>query len=94
MVNTFYNTKESKERAILITAVEIGKGTWTVEDRAEELKRLAEACYVQIVGSQTLRLKKLTPDFFIGKGKVQEIATLVEEVNADVVIFNNDLFKN
>ena len=91
MANTFYKTKENKEKAILVTAEEIGKEVWTIEDRAEELKRLAAACYVEIVGSQKLQRKKLTPNFFIGKGKVQEIASLVEELSADVVIFNNDL---
>jgi len=91
MIITPKTTKENLEKAILVTVEEAGKEAWKVEERAEELKCLAESCYVEIVNNQILRRKTLTPDLFIGKGKVQEIASLVEKLGADVVIFNNDL---
>ncbi|MGB2630063.1 MAG: GTPase HflX [Candidatus Omnitrophota bacterium] len=84
-------TKEKREKAILVTIEKIGKETWKLEDRKEELRRLTESCGVEIVGEVISRLKTLTPRFLIGKGKVQEIADLVLEAGADVVIFSDDL---
>ncbi|MFC1480490.1 GTPase HflX, partial [Candidatus Omnitrophota bacterium] len=85
------STMEKKERAVLVTVEEVGKESWKLEDRAEELERLAQSCGVQIAASQTCRRKTLTANLFIGKGKVEEIACLVEETGASVVIFNDDL---
>jgi GTP-binding protein HflX len=84
-------TEEKRERAILVTIERIGKETWNLEDRRQELKRLAEACGVEIVGEVVSRMKALTPNLLIGKGKAQEIADLVLETKADAVIFSNDL---
>ena len=91
MVVTLRSTAEKNERAILVTVEEPGRSSWTLEDRAEELKHLAVSCGVEVIENQTCRRKVLTPNLFIGKGKVQEIAELAEESGADVVIFNNDL---
>jgi GTP-binding protein HflX len=84
-------TERKREKAVLVTVEEMGKETWKLEDRREELGRLAESCGVEIVSSEVCRRKTLTPNFFIGKGKVQEIAQLVEQWGADVVIFSDDL---
>jgi len=90
-MTTTKTTIEKREKAIIVTAEKIGEEAWPVEDRAEELKRLAEACGVKVVASEICKRKAFTPNFFIGKGKVQEIAGKVQELEADVVIFSNDL---
>ncbi len=79
------------EKAILITVEVAGKESWKLEDRCKELERLTESSGAKVVNSQTCRRKKITAGFFVGKGKVSEIADLVESLGADVVIFNNDL---
>ena len=84
-------TAKGNEKAILVTVDEEGRDAWSLEDRVEELEGLAKACGVEILSSETCRRKTLTPNLFIGKGKVREIAGMVEEKGADVVIFNNDL---
>ncbi|RKY42875.1 MAG: GTPase HflX [Candidatus Makaraimicrobium thalassicum] len=83
--------ERKRERAVLATVEEIGKESWRLEDRERELTRLAESCGVEIAGSLTCRRKTLTPNLFLGRGKAREIAALVDELDADVVIFNNDL---
>jgi len=84
-------TERKRERAILVTVEEMGKESWKLEDRQEELRRLAVSCGVEIVEEEICRRKALTPNLFIGKGKVQEIADLAEERDADVIIFSDDL---
>ena len=85
-------TKEKREKAVLVTVVETGKEeSLNLEDREEELRGLTRACGVSVAAGCSCRRKILTSKFFIGKGKVEEIAVLADETNADVVIFNNDL---
>jgi GTPase len=84
-------TTKEREKAILVTAAETGKEGWNLDDRADEFRALAESCGAVIAGSEVCNLKTITPKFFIGKGKAEEVAEMVHALGADVVIFNNDL---
>jgi GTP-binding protein HflX len=57
----------------------------------EELKNLAEASGIEVVYSITQSINKITPNLYIGSGKVQEVKTFVNNLDADMVIFNNEL---
>ena len=57
----------------------------------QELKNLAEASDIEVVYSITQAVSKITANFYIGSGKVQEIKTFAENLDADIVIFNNEL---
>ena len=57
----------------------------------EELKNLAEASGIQVVYSMTQAVSKITSNLYIGSGKVQEVKTFVSNLDADLVIFNNEL---
>ncbi|MEA3489714.1 MAG: GTPase HflX [Candidatus Omnitrophota bacterium] len=85
------STAEKREKAVLVIVEEIGRESWKLEDRIDELRSLAGSCGVRIVGSEIYRRKALTPTFLIGKGKVRGVADLVHETGADVVIFSDDL---
>lgn len=91
MKTSSFSTAKEKEKAILVTCDESSKGLWKTEDRCNELKRLTESCDVQVVGSVVCHPKRITPNLFIGKGKALEVAELILERQANVVIFNNDL---
>jgi GTP-binding protein HflX len=80
------------ERALLVTVdLETEKDKWMVEDIASELKELASARGVEIVDTVISARDKATPDLFIGKGKVQELIFICEEMCVDTVIFSHDL---
>ncbi|BAQ09005.1 GTP-binding protein [Bacillus sp. OxB-1] len=57
----------------------------------EELKNLAEAIDVEVVGMVTQNLERRHPSLYVGKGKVGEIRRLYEETDANLVIFNDEL---
>ena len=57
----------------------------------EELTGLAETVGVVVVGGLTQRRHKLDSGSCLGRGKLEELAGLVETSCADVVIFDNDL---
>jgi len=63
----------------------------TAEDSLRELELLADTAGVDVVGSTTQRLTKFHPKTMIGKGKVEEIKILLEDLEADVVIFDEEL---
>ena len=85
------STAKKREKAVIVTVEEIGREAWSLEERVKELESLTRSCGVDIVASETCRRKTMTSNFLIGKGKAEDIASLVEENGADVVVFSNDL---
>lgn len=61
------------------------------DDPLEELEGLATTAGARIMGQLIQRRDKPDPATYLGKGKVDELKTLVEHHDADVVIFDNDL---
>jgi len=57
----------------------------------QELDNLAKARGIEVLYTITQAISKITPNFYIGSGKVQEIKTFVDNLDADIVIFNNEL---
>ncbi|HEU4321995.1 MAG TPA: GTPase HflX [Roseiflexaceae bacterium] len=65
--------------------------SWPAEDSLGELELLAETDGLEVVGSTYQRLKRPNARFYIGSGKVAEIAELRERLRYDVVIFDDEL---
>lgn len=57
----------------------------------EELKGLTEAVDGEVLGVVIQKLERPNSATFIGKGKVEEIKELVANMEADIVIFNDEL---
>ncbi|MDM5250628.1 GTPase HflX [Lysinibacillus sp. G4S2] len=57
----------------------------------EELKNLAEALNVEVVGIVTQNLERITPSHYVGTGKIEEIKNFYDEAQANLVIFNDEL---
>ncbi len=62
-----------------------------IEDTLEELRKLTAAAGGEAVESIACRLDRVNAGTFINKGKVEEIAQLVEMHDADLVIFDDQL---
>jgi len=63
----------------------------SVDDSLSELALLAETAGLEVVGMISQRLDAPNPKTFIGIGKVDEVIALVGEVQADVVVFDEEL---
>ncbi|ESQ77078.1 GTPase HflX [Asticcacaulis sp. YBE204] len=61
------------------------------ESRIDEAAGLAIALDLEIAATHTARVRKPNPATLFGSGKVEEIADLCDEVEADVVIINTTL---
>jgi GTP-binding protein HflX len=57
----------------------------------EELKNLAEACGIEVRGEMMQNLKRVHSALYMGTGKVEELKSLAEYEEADVVIFDGEL---
>jgi GTP-binding protein HflX len=77
------------EKAIIV-GVQLQKDIH-FEYELEELRNLAEACEVEVVGEVTQNLDRINPSHYVGTGKVDEIKALYEETGANLVIFNDEL---
>ncbi|EJR59961.1 GTP-binding protein HflX [Bacillus cereus VD115] len=81
--------EELLQRAVLV-GVNLGNEDDFVYSM-EELTNLAEACEVEVIGQVTQNLQRVNPSHYIGKGKIEEVAAYVNEVDANMVIFNDEL---
>lgn len=85
-------TRVSKEKAILVGVDIYNQSSYlSFEESLEELALLADTAGLIVVGVTTQSLSKPHADTYIGSGKVDEIRTLVDELNADLIIFDNEL---
>lgn len=81
-----------RERAFMV-GVEIRSETHllNLDESLAELRLLSETAGLDIVGEITQRLDKPNVQTFIGPGKIEEIQALVEETQADVILFDEEL---
>ena len=78
-----------KERAILAGA-DLDDGD-DFEHSMEELGSLAEACNMRVVGMITQKMDFVNKTLYLGCGKVEELKTFAEDLEADVIVFDNAL---
>lgn len=82
--------KQEKERVVLV-------GCQTSDDEQgfqysmDELSSLTKTAHGEVLAFLTQKRERPDHSTYIGKGKVQELKALVEEVEANVVIFNDEL---
>lgn len=79
----FNFTEDETERAILVGIEN--------EESIEELGELAKACNVKVVGSLLQNRGKVDTAFYIGSGKVDELALNAQTLNANLIIFDDEL---
>lgn len=85
------DTARKPERAILVGVDLQERAAWPIEQSMAELARLAETDGAVVVYQMTQRLSSPVPRTFIGKGKTEELVSLVRNLDADVVIFDDEL---
>ncbi len=76
------------ERTLL---VHIGYGRPCHADEIEEFEALAESAGAHVVGAVHAQRVRPDPRYFLGSGKVEELARLVAETKAELVLVNRAL---
>lgn len=76
------------EKAI-ICALDLGDTS--IRYKMDELKNLANACDIEVIYEIIQKAKEINNAYYVGSGKVDEIKMAINTLNADIVIFNNEL---
>lgn len=80
-----------KEKVISITVKIFSKDKINYENRQKELKNLIEASGGEVISEVDCSRNSIDKSLYIGKGKVEEIKNLADTLDADTIVFNNDL---
>lgn len=75
--------EDTEEKAIVVGA--------DTRESLEELKELAKACNIPVLDSVYQGRNKIDVAFYIGRGKVLEIASLRQTERANLIIFDDEL---
>ncbi len=86
------STRPPRERAFMV-GVEIrdAENLLPLEASLAELALLADTAGLEVTGQATQKLDHPHPQTYIGPGKVEEVRALVEELRAEVLLFDEEL---
>ncbi len=84
------STTLQPERAILV-GVDTGSSEWSLDESLAELGRLVETDGGEVVASVSQKLDVPVARTFVGSGKAEEIAQMAKGMDADVVVFDDEL---
>ena len=80
------------ERALLIGAPrKRSNARHHLDEHLEELARLADTAGATVVGELTQQIDRPHPGTYLGKGKIEELRLLLEEKEATLIIFDDEL---
>lgn len=80
-----------REKIVLVAVTLDGRTDAETNDSLDELERLVDTAGADVVARLTQRRDKPDPASFIGKGKVEELKATCLAVDADTVVFDNEL---
>ncbi|MFT5388141.1 MAG: GTP-binding protein HflX [Lysobacterales bacterium] len=67
------------------------KSIWSKEDLLYEMEELVKASGAESVGYAFCTIKDISPKYLLGTGKVEEVQQAAQTLNADTIIFSEDL---
>ena len=79
------------EKAFLV-AVDTGEdGGWSAEDSLAELANLATTAGAEVVGAEWQNRRHVDPNWYVGKGKAEELVAAKRETGFEVLIADDEL---
>ena len=85
-----HENKEQVQVAVLV-GVDLGRKDTDVEYSMKELENLATAAGAQVVGTMVQSRDRVDNAFYIGSGKVEELRDMAMKLEANMVIFDDEL---
>lgn len=85
------NRMERPQEKAILAAIQTTESDESFRYSLDELQQLVENTGVEVVGEVTQRRDNLDKRTMIGKGKIQEIKHLAEELDASTIVFNQEL---
>ena len=79
------------ERAFLVSCIHSERDRSDADSLLDELDELTQNLGIHVVARQVIRIRKTSPRFILGKGKVDQLLADLKETSADVLIFDNEI---
>ncbi len=91
MPNGMIDLATPVEKAFLVAVDTGGDGGWTAEDSLAELANLAATAGADVVGAEWQNRRHVDPNWYIGKGKAEDLVAAKRETGFDVLIADDEL---
>jgi len=75
----------------VLVGLSVGRGAGDAEESLEELKRLTHTAGAEVIETLLQRRDRPDPATFLGKGKAEEVRSVVRATGADTVIVDEEL---
>jgi len=83
---------ETPVEKVFLIAVDTGsEDGWTAQESLAELASLASTAGVDVVGAEWQNRRHVDPNWYVGKGKAEELAAAKRETGFDVLIADDEL---
>jgi GTP-binding protein HflX len=79
------------QRAYLVAVQNEGDGDDHTHELLDELADLIRTLGIEVVGRDLVRIRKPQSRYYVGSGKADEIVAAAKQVQADVVVFDEEL---
>jgi GTP-binding protein HflX len=89
--NSLIDLEAPTEKAFLV-AVDTGRADgWSAEDSLAELANLATTAGAEVVGAEWQNRRHVDPNWYIGKGKAEELVAAKAETGFDLLVADDEL---
>jgi GTP-binding protein HflX len=90
--NKSKSNSNSPSRTLLVGLKIAGeRSLLSIDDSLEELSLLARTAGLHVVSQVSQQITSINPKTLIGKGKVEEVKALAEELDSQVILFDDEL---
>lgn len=91
MTRTLIDLETPVEKVFLV-AVDVGsEDGWTAQESLAELASLADTAGVEVVGAEWQNRRHVDPNWYVGKGKAEDLVAAKRETGFDVLIADDEL---
>ena len=91
MTSRLIDLEAPAEKAFLVAVDTGSEDGWTAQESLSELANLAATAGADVVGAEWQNRRHVDPNWYIGKGKAQELASAKRETGFDVLIADDEL---
>jgi len=81
--------QETKKTKVILAAVDTGE--YDIESSLAELEELAKTADGEVVGVITQKKPAFDPGFCMGAGRLEELADVCKELEAELIVFDHEL---
>lgn len=91
MIESKIKISQEREKAVLVGVSTPGQPEEKTREYLDELQFLADTAGAEVVGTLTQKLQHPNPATYIGSGKLEELGEMVRALEANLVIFDDEL---